>query len=29
LLNNMEEKEIDGRIYEVGYLLVPTISEDE
>ena len=25
----MEEKEIDGRIYEVGYLLVPTISEEE
>jgi ribosomal protein S6 len=25
----MEEKEIDGRVYEVGYLLVPTISEEE
>ena len=25
----MEEKDIEGRIYEVSYLLVPTISEDE
>ena len=25
----MEEKENEGRIYEVGYLLVPTISEEE
>ena len=25
----MEEKDIEGRIYEVGYLLVPTISEEE
>ena len=25
----MEEKEIDGRVYEIGYLLVPTISEEE
>ena len=25
----MEEKDIDSRIYEVGYLLVPAISEEE
>lgn len=25
----MEEKNIDGRVYEVGYLLVPTLSEEE
>ena len=25
----MEEKEIDGRVYEVGYLFAPTISEEE
>ena len=25
----MEEKDIDSRIYEVGYLLVPTISEED
>ncbi|MFA6325375.1 MAG: 30S ribosomal protein S6 [Candidatus Paceibacterota bacterium] len=25
----MEEKENEGRIYEVGYLLVPSISEEE
>jgi ribosomal protein S6 len=25
----MEEKDIDSRVYEVGYLLVPTISEEE
>ena len=25
----MEEKNIDSRVYEVGYLLVPTLSEEE
>ena len=27
--NNNEEREINSRVYEVGYLLLPTISEEE